>query len=176
MTKHKAQKKSAQPTASAPAAVAPTKTQTGAVKPNSARRNQRPMTLSMVLIVAAIAAVAIWMFLSQARSGAVQATHQLISPKQYQTEFATTKQSHMLIDVRTPEEFASGHIAGAVNISLQTLPQRISTLPKDQPLVLYCRSGSRSNSAAQMLARAGFTNIYDLGGVIDWRAAGLPLQ
>src|SRR6187431_3814271 len=62
-----------------------------------------------------------------------------------------------LVDVRTPSEFAAGHIAGALNIPLQQLDSRLTELqPKDTAVVLYCRSGSRSGSAARMLRNAGF--------------------
>lgn len=98
-----------------------------------------------------------------------------ISPADYQQQFASTGASHLLIDVRTPEEFATGHLAGAVNISLQTLPDRLNEIPHDKPVVLYCRSGNRSNEAFGILNKAGYTNIYDLGGIISWTASGLPV-
>lgn len=104
------------------------------------------------------------------------ATLQALSPAAYQSEFAQTGQPHLLIDVRTPEEFASGHIAGAQNIPLQELPNRLGELPQDQPIVLYCRSGNRSGQAMQLLAKAGYDHLYNLGGVIEWQTAGLPLR
>ena len=76
-----------------------------------------------------------------------------ISPGEYQGKFAAGS-DHILLDVRTPEEFASGHIPGAVNISVESLAQRLSEVPQDKPVVVYCRSGSRSNQAAQILDRA----------------------
>lgn len=98
-----------------------------------------------------------------------------ITPAEYQARFGTGVH-HILIDVRTPEEFASGHIPGAVNISIDQLPQRLSEIPQDKPVVLYCRSGNRSNQAAQILARAGYSQIYDLGGIITWAQQGYPIQ
>lgn len=97
-----------------------------------------------------------------------------IQPQGYLSQF--NEQPHLLLDVRTPEEFASGHIPGAVNISLQTLESRLSELPTDQPIVIYCRSGNRSATAGQLLLRNGFTQLYDLGGIITWQAQGLPVQ
>lgn len=75
-----------------------------------------------------------------------------------------------IIDVRTPEEFAGGAIPGAVNISVQTLPNRIGEVgdDKDTPVILYCRSGVRSATAGGILAKAGYTDIYDLGGIGNW--------
>lgn len=101
---------------------------------------------------------------------------QLISPAGYQAQFAASGTAHALIDVRTPEEFASGHIEGAVNIPVEALAGRLSEVPSGQPIVLYCRSGNRSATAARMLADAGYTAIYDLGGVQRWTAEGLPLR
>jgi rhodanese-related sulfurtransferase len=100
----------------------------------------------------------------------------LISPQTYVRQFKEPGAAHALIDVRTAEEFASGHIAGAVNISLQELPARLSEVPKDRPVVLYCRSGNRSAQAMDVLKASGYTNIYDMGGIIAWQSAGLPVQ
>jgi phage shock protein E len=96
-----------------------------------------------------------------------------ITPAQY-TEQCTNVTPHLLIDVRTPEEFASERIAGAINISLQTLPKRLSEIPHDIPVVLYCHSGNRSGQATSILSNAGYTNISDMGGILAWTAAGLP--
>ncbi len=76
----------------------------------------------------------------------------------------------LLIDVRTEEEFKSGHIEGALLLPIDQLQARLSELPQDKatPLVVYCRSGNRSATAAQILLQAGFSQVYDLGGIIDW--------
>lgn len=99
---------------------------------------------------------------------------QLISPAQYQEQFSAA--THTLIDVRTPEEYSAGHIADSVNISVDSLASRLSEVPKDAPVVVYCRSGNRSATAAQILVQAGYTNVYDLGGIQAWQAAGLPVE
>lgn len=131
------------------------------------------MFLIAVLLIIVVAIVA-WYTYSEQNKSKAMVSHQRLTPQQYQTTYATS--DHLLVDVRSPEEFASGHIPGAVNIALPELPQRISTLPQDRPIVLYCRSGARSNAAAQMLAQKGFDNIHDLGGLIQWRAEGLPVS
>jgi phage shock protein E len=99
-----------------------------------------------------------------------------ITAAEYLERFTERGAPHMLLDVRLPDEFASGHIAGSVNIPVQVLAQRLQELPRDRPIVIYCRSGNRSAQAARMLAEVGFTDLYDLGGIIDWRAAGYPIQ
>ena len=135
--------------------------------------------MSMVLLVAVVIIIAlvVWYSLSrQETNSATPATRvsRHLTPQEYQATYAT--RDHLLIDVRTPEEFASGHIPGALNIALQTLPQQMATLPKEQPIVLYCRSGARSREAANILSQGGFDDIYNLGGIIAWRAQGLPVS
>ncbi|MBL8145321.1 MAG: rhodanese-like domain-containing protein, partial [Anaerolineae bacterium] len=91
-------------------------------------------------------------------------TSGLISPQQYTAQYVDGGAAHQLVDVRTPEEFASGHLPGAVNIPLQELPGRLGEIAVGEPVVLYCRSGNRSGQAAQLLAGEGYTQILDLGG------------
>ena len=74
-----------------------------------------------------------------------------------------------LVDVRTPGEFAAGHIPGAVNIPLQQLDSRLGELePKDTAVVVYCRSGHRSGQAARLLKSNGFPAVHDLGPMSRW--------
>jgi phage shock protein E len=83
-----------------------------------------------------------------------------------------------IIDVRTPEEFAAGHVAGALNINVEspTFVDEIATLPKDETYVVYCRSGNRSAAAAAQMADAGFTDLYDVdAGLATLAEAGVPL-
>ncbi len=82
-----------------------------------------------------------------------------------------------LYDVRTPEEYADGHFHGALNLPLQTI--QAGTYPdvkKDTKLYVYCRSGNRSGQATDLLKKAGFTNITDLGGLSDVQAMGGTLM
>ncbi|WP_438961616.1 rhodanese-like domain-containing protein [Nonlabens sp.] len=77
-----------------------------------------------------------------------------------------------LVDVRTPNEYASGHIKNAINIDFfnQTaFVKAFEKLDKEKPVYIYCKSGNRSNKAAQKLDSLGFKNIYDLrGGYMNW--------
>lgn len=85
----------------------------------------------------------------------------------------------LLIDVRTPEEWAKGYIAGAVHMPLQGLMSYVDELPeaKDANIVVYCGVGHRGNIAATMLRTLGYTNIRNLsGGIGGWTTAGLPLE
>lgn len=82
---------------------------------------------------------------------------------------ARVERGAVLLDVRTAEDFASGHVEGAINIPLDQLDERMGELgTKDQSVVVYCRSGKRSASARQMLHAAGFTTVLDLGPMGRW--------
>jgi rhodanese-related sulfurtransferase len=82
------------------------------------------------------------------------------------------------LDVRTPGEFAEGHIKGARLIDFQSgnFENKIATLDKNATYAVYCRSGNRSGQAVKVMRDAGFTKVFNMnGGVIDWANAGLPL-
>lgn len=78
------------------------------------------------------------------------------------------REGAFLLDVRTPEEFAEGHLPGAVNIPVQVLDQRMDEVPKDRSVVIYCRSGGRSARATGMLQAKGYKGLYDLGAMSNW--------
>lgn len=82
-----------------------------------------------------------------------------------------------LLDVRTPEEYDSGHIGNAQNVNWNdptAFEKGIASLDKNEPVLVYCMAGSRSTAAAKKLQELGFTKIYELdGGYMKWRAAGL---
>ena len=81
------------------------------------------------------------------------------------------KQNALLLDVRTPEEFAEGHLERAINIPVQQLESKLTALAdkKEQQIVVYCRSGRRSANAKAMLEKAGFTKVADLGAMSNWK-------
>ncbi len=96
------------------------------------------------------------------------------------SEFATkiSDSSVTLVDVRTPGEFMSGHIAGATNIDFEsrTFEADIQKLDKAKVYAVYCRSGNRSGQATALMAKDGFKAVFNLnGGVIDWTGAGQSL-
>ena len=74
-----------------------------------------------------------------------------------------------LVDVRTPEEFAAGHIEGAINIPIDELHERMGEIGDNtQPVVVYCRSGNRSALAKRRLEAGGYTEVLDLGRMSRW--------
>lgn len=75
----------------------------------------------------------------------------------------------VLLDVRSPAEFASGHLPGAVNVPVGDIARRAGEIgPLDRPIVVYCRSGARSSAAASALTRHGFVDVLDLGAMSRW--------
>ena len=96
------------------------------------------------------------------------------------TEFSSkvAEAGVITLDVRTPGEYAEGHLEGAQLIDFQSgnFENEISSLDKNATYAVYCRSGNRSGQAIKVMQDAGFTNVFNMnGGVIDWANAGLPL-
>lgn len=81
---------------------------------------------------------------------------------------------HTVIDVRTPAEFAAGHVEGAENIDVTaaTFEQEVADLDKSEEYVVYCQSGNRSADAAEKMADLGFTQVVDAGGIASLQSAG----
>ncbi len=83
----------------------------------------------------------------------------------------------VIIDVRTPEEFADGHIEDAINLDFysETFRDEVDNLDKNKTYLIYCRSGNRSGSALNIMAELNFREVYNiLGGINQWKAEGLP--
>ena len=83
-----------------------------------------------------------------------------------------------ILDVRTPEEYASGHINGSTLLAVQDIPgqelaEKLKEIPKDRKILVYCRSGRRSAQASAILAENGFAQVYNMqGGITEWMNAG----
>ena len=94
------------------------------------------------------------------------------------TQMINRGRSTAIIDVRTPDEFAGGHLRDAKNIPLADLSNRIGELDKSKTktVIVVCQTGARANKAARQLKAAGFDDTYTLeGGIAAWSAASLPL-
>jgi len=76
----------------------------------------------------------------------------------------------ILLDVREPHEFATGHVPGAINMPVGNVRFDIVTIAPDfdQEILLICRTGNRTQNAAATLRAIGYTNVLDIGGVLDW--------
>jgi len=97
-----------------------------------------------------------------------------ISPSEY---IKLRDQAHVLLDVRQPGEWQSGHAKVAVHIPLGEVTKRMHEIEQNKPVVVICASGNRSAMAATTLARAGFATVYNFsGGMGAWHSAGLPIR
>jgi len=90
----------------------------------------------------------------------------------------TTIPNVQLVDVRTPEEYANGHLKNSVNINYNAddFEEQVGKLDKSKPVLVYCLSGGRSSNAAVKMQEMGFSEIYNLdGGIMKWSRAGKPI-
>ena len=101
----------------------------------------------------------------------------LVTPQQVHELQVKKDPSLLVIDVRSAEEYAAGHVPGAVNIPHDQVASRLAEIPKDKEVVLYCRSGRRSGLAAETLEANGYKNLQLLqGDMPGWEKAGLPVE
>ena len=101
----------------------------------------------------------------------------LVAPGTAAATIENPPENLVILDVRTPEEFAEGHIDGAVMIDFyrDDFAVDLAALDRDVPYVLYCRSGNRSGQTLAMMEQLGFTSVQDVdGGILAWEEAGLP--
>jgi thioredoxin 1 len=111
-------------------------------------------------------------------SFAQKKTAKTLDINEYESSLKATK-NVQLIDVRTPEEYSSGHLTDAQNVNYYDTDFRdqLNLLDKSKPSFIYCKSGSRSASAMEIMEEVGFKEIYNLkGGIMAWQAASKPLE
>lgn len=108
-------------------------------------------------------------FLAGKLGGEEEVTYTSITMEEAKEVFQT-EGDYIILDVRRADEFAAGHIPGAINIANEdiadTEPEELPD--KDQTIYVYCRSGNRSKQAAEKLAAMGYTGIIECGGILDW--------
>ena len=107
--------------------------------------------------------------LSNAEGSTQEVTYEKISLEEAK-QLMKDEEGYIILDVRTKEEFAEGHIPGAICVPNEIISDEMpGELPeKDQLILVYCRSGNRSKQASKKLAELGYTNIKEFGGIIDW--------
>ena len=110
--------------------------------------------------------------------GATAASHASTMTQEQLVEHLTRHPQHLFVlDVRTPEEYAGGHVPGATNVPLDQLATRLAEVPKDKDVVVYCRTGRRSAQAADVLAANGYQRVSLLEGDMQaWAARGRPVE
>jgi phage shock protein E len=145
------------------------------MRKRSQNRNQPIVLIGLAVLTVLLGSLA-WISVNNlSTTETAVAPSQMISPANYEAQFNSGRE-HVLIDVRTPEEFSAGHIPGSVNINVETLATRLNEVPEGIPIVVYCRIGNRSAMAAKILVDAGFSPVYDLGGFQDWVAVGYLIE
>ena len=102
---------------------------------------------------------------------------QKLTPEQTRQKLESESAKVCFIDVRSRDEFGSGHVPGAVCVPLDELSANDSTIPKDKLVILSCQAGLRSAKAYQLLRQRGFENVAEMaGGFSAWSAAGFPVN
>lgn len=102
----------------------------------------------------------------------------LVSPADAAAIATQSPDGLVILDIRTPEEFNSGHLQGATLLDFYEpdFAERLAELETDVPYLLYCRSGNRSGQTAELMTDLGFTDVAEVGGgIVAWEASGLAL-
>lgn len=106
------------------------------------------------------------------------ATIETVSPAEAADLASEAPAGLVVLDVRTPTEFAGGHLAGAVNLDYQAagFADQLDALDRAAPYLLYCRTGNRSASVREMMRDLGFVEVHEIaGGIVAWAEAGLDI-
>lgn len=117
------------------------------------------------------------LFMTACDAKATNPNVEVVSPEMFQTKLAEDSAAYLL-DVRKPDEFAAGHLAGAhlLNwLDTETFKEDATDLDKRKTIYVYCRSGRRSNEAANYLAEQGYKVVDMDGGILAWEKSGLPV-
>ncbi len=108
--------------------------------------------------------------------GFAQQANEVLNPVAF-SKMISDLPAPVIIDVRTPEEFQSGHIKDAINVNWKDtdFEDHINLINKSRPVLVYCLSGGRSGAAAEKMRKDGFIKVYELeGGMLNWRSENLP--
>lgn len=133
----------------------------------------RKTTVVLSLLVASLFAVACGSSSEQTSTGI-----RVVSPSDASSIQNEPPEGLVVLDVRTPEEFAEGHLEGATMIDFYSpdFRDRLAELDPDQPYLIYCRSGNRSGQTRAILEELEFGDVADVdGGIVAWQAKGLPV-
>lgn len=145
--------------------------QSRSVKGKTATQSFRWWWVAAAIGVVAIVVGVVWVLQQNDRQASNPAENEISIAE----AFAKYEQGVFLLDVRTQEEWDSFHAPDTTLIPLDQLPDRVNELPKDQEIVVICRSGNRSQEGRDILLKAGFTNVSSMaGGLNEWRSAGYP--
>ena len=124
----------------------------------------------MKRIIIAVSVVLMLISLLVGCNGNNKSSYEQITPAEAKA-LMDSEEGYIILDVRTPEEFAERHIEGAILIPDYEIGEKAESIltDKEQLILVYCRSGRRSKNAANELATLGYTNIKEFGGINDWK-------
>ncbi|MEW6178789.1 MAG: rhodanese-like domain-containing protein [Chloroflexota bacterium] len=134
------------------------------------QKNARfPLWIAAILLIAIAGGALVWLTNRPAADASLPREISVAQAAQLREEGA------FVLDVRQPEEWNEVHVPGATLIPLDQLASRINELPKDQEILVICRSGNRSQAGRDILLQAGFEKVTSVsGGITAWRSAGYP--
>ncbi len=139
---------------------------------------KNPVFLIPMRIVPVVLIVSFCLFCSMLIVAVVRAENREVTVQDAFTLLQEPNPDLVVLDIRSPREFRSGHISGAVmlNFSSPVFQTILAQLPRHQPYLLYCRSATRSDKAFQLMKNMGFTEVTHMkGGTLQWVEQGLPL-
>jgi rhodanese-related sulfurtransferase len=126
-----------------------------------------------------IAALSLTAILGLAACGGDTVVFELTDAAESQELLNEPPSGLVVLDIRTPEEYSEGHLAGSSNLDFYEpdFADSLDALDKELPYFVYCRSGNRSSTAIETMKELGFTEVYELdGGIVKWAEAGLPIE
>lgn len=133
--------------------------------PNANPKEKAPVCLLSLLLAVVFPGCSVGRDTGEAEKGATQ----LITAKEAK-EWMDSQSDYIILDVRRQSEYDRGHIPNALLLPLDQIEEKAESIlsDKEQTILVYCRSGRRSQSAAQVLAALGYTDVRDFGGITDW--------
>jgi rhodanese-related sulfurtransferase len=123
--------------------------------------------------------IALSMLVTACSSGSDTATIELVSPERAADVIGEDPAGLVVLDIRTPEEFAEVRIADAINVDFYApdFAEQLDVLDKSDPYVMYCRTGNRSSEAIETMKELGFEEVYEIdGGIVNWYDSGYPVE
>lgn len=143
----------------------------------SRKKKKNNQNKNMIIVLAAVVLVVFGAVIISNQNQPATSTAALPLEVNVRDTFAFYERGGYILDVRTPEEWAAGHVPGATLIPLDELSNRLSELPQDEDIYIICRSGNRSASARDILLQNGFEQVTSVGGGFNnWSANGYPVE
>ena len=124
-------------------------------------------------------ALVVLLLVSACSSGSDTATIELVSPAEAAQVIEDDPAGLVVLDIRTAEEFNEVRLAGSLNVDFYDadFADQLDTLDKNDPYVMYCRSGNRSSEAIKTMKELGFVEVYEIdGGIVNWYDSGFPVE